>query len=402
MPFIPLPTIPTDVAYLLVVVGLFIVPPIFARLRIPGALACLGVGALLGLGFGVFHDDAGISLLATFGIVALFLFAGLEVDLAALRGSLGILLQHLAIQVALMAAAGWVVGTVYGLEWRGMALAGLAIATPSTGFILDSLPRFGLDDEERRWVTLTAIATEILALGVLFVVVQSSSAVRLGSASAALAAMVLLLPPVFRFFVDRIQPLAPRSEFGFLVVAAMTCAFITLRLGVYYLVGAFVVGLTAVRLRKELPSLLTPTVLEGIELFAKFFVPFYFLKAGLHLTRDDFTLASVGTGLILVAVAVPVRVAVVALHRRWALGEAAHSARRIGLALTPTLVFTIVIADILLARYGAPRELHGALVTFTLLNTLLPGLVLRGATPSFESPEVSGSPDAYSAATPMH
>ncbi len=383
-----LASLPAEVVYLLVVTGLFIVPRMLERFRIPGALACVGLGAALGLGFGLFQHDAVLTLLSTFGIVALFLFAGLEVELSSLRASLVVLGQHLVIQCALIAIAAWAVGTVFDLGWRASALAGLAIVTPSTGFILDSLGGFGLSAEQRRWVTSTAIATEILALGVLFVVVQSSSALRLGGASLALVAMILLLPPAFRFFAERIQPLAPRSEFGFLVIAAMLCAFVTLRLGVYYLVGAFVVGVTAVRLRRELPQLLTPQVIEGIELFAKFFVPFYFFKAGLHLTREDFTLAAVGTGILFVAIAVPVRVAVVAAHRRWSLGEQGESGLKIGMALTPTLVFTMVLADILVERYGAPRELHGALITFTLLNTLLPGFVLRAPAPVFEAPLV--------------
>lgn len=387
--FAALPSIPPDIGYLLVVAGLFIVPRILERYRIPGALTCLGLGAILGMGFGLLDHDLVVKMLATFGIVALFLFAGLEVELDALRESVQVLLQHLVIQVALVGVAGWLVGGFFDLGWRARVLTGLAIVTPSAGFILDSLARFGLTAEQRRWVTLTAIATEILALSVLFVVVQSSSMQRLAGASAALVAMILLLPPAFRFFAERVQPVAPRSEFGFLVIAAMVCAFITLRLGVYYLVGAFVVGVTAVRLRKELPQLLPHEVLEAIELFAKFFVPFYFFRAGLQLTREDFTATAVGAGIMLVAIAVPVRVAVVALHRRWSLGEAQESGLRIGMALTPTLVFTIVLADILLERYQAPRELHGMLVTFTLLNTMLPGFVLRTPAPAFEAPEVA-------------
>lgn len=67
--------------------------------------------------------------------------------------------------------------------------------------------------------------------------------------------MVVLLPPVFRAFAIVIAPFAPKTEFTFLVLVALLCALITRELGVYYLVGAFVVGLTAVRLRKELPAL---------------------------------------------------------------------------------------------------------------------------------------------------
>ena len=66
----------SEVHYLLVVVGLFIIPRALQRLRIPSAVTCVAIGAVLGMGFHLFHGDAAIPLLATLGIVALFLFAG--------------------------------------------------------------------------------------------------------------------------------------------------------------------------------------------------------------------------------------------------------------------------------------------------------------------------------------
>ena len=56
--------------------------------------------------------------------------------------------------------------------------------------------------------------------------------------------------------------------------------------------------------------------------------------------------------------------------------------------MVPTLVFTIVLAGILEERFGLPRELFGALMVFTILNTLLPGFVLRTPPPEFDKPQV--------------
>jgi Kef-type K+ transport system membrane component KefB len=381
-----------EVLYGLLVMGLFIVPRILQRLRLPAAITAVGLGALAGIEFGLFQHDDTVQLFSTLGIVALFLFAGLEVDFEELRSGLGVLAQHVAIQVTLLAVGTALCAAVFGLDTRAATLFALALVTPSTGFILDSLPSFGLGPTGEFWVKSKAIATELVALAILFVVVQSTSMRGLGISALALGAMVLVLPLVYRIFARTIAPYAPRTEFTFLILVALVCAFITRRLGVYYLVGAFVVGLTAVRLRNELPALSSEKLLGGVELFASFFIPFYFFKAGVSLERGFFTPWSVGMGLLLVGLIVPIKVATVALHRRLALGEEWASGIRVGLSIVPTLVFTLVIASILRERFALADELFGALVVYTLANTLLPGLVLRTPPPAFETPTL---PEAH-------
>lgn len=53
--------------------------------------------------------------------------------------------------------------------------------------------------------------------------------------------------------------------------------------------------------------------------------------------------------------------------------------------MLPTLVFTLVIADILRERFGLPPALFGALIVYTLSNTLIPSLVLRLPPQGFET-----------------
>ncbi len=64
----------------------------------------------------------------------------------------------------------------------------------------------------------------------------------------------------------------------------------------------------------------------------------------------------------------------------------------VGASSIPTLVFTIVIAGILQERFALAPELFGALIIFTLVNTLVPGFVLRMPTPAYEAPEIPRSP----------
>lgn len=382
-------TLSPEARYLLLVVGLFVLPRVLQRFRLPSAISCVGLGALMGMGFHLFDGDPTVGVMATFGIVALFLFAGLEVVPDDLVKGARVLAWHLLLQSALIAGGAWFAARLFGLAWRPALLFSLAVLTPSTGFILDSLASYGLTAPQRFWVTTKAVASELVALAVLFVTVQSGSAQGLALSAVAMFALIAVLPTVFRAFLARILPHAPRSEFAFLLIVALVCAYATRRLGVYYLVGAFVVGVTAVRLRRQLPALGSERVLIAVELFASFFIPMYFFKAGLHLHREYFTLEALGLGVLLVAAVVPTRVAVVAVMRRLTLGEPSHEGARVGLSLVPTLVFTIVLADIMQQRYQLPDRLYGALLIFTLTNTTLPRLVLRSPPPEFDTPELA-------------
>lgn len=356
---------------------IFIVPRVLQRFGLPTAVTSVGLGALAGLGLGLFHDDHTVELLATLGIVSLFLFAGLEVNPRELRLEFAVLSQHIGVQLALFVGVAFLVQPLFGLGFRPAALVSLALVTPSTGFILDSLASLGVTSRERFWIKSKAIATEIVALLVLFVTLQSSSLEELALSVVVLAALVAGLPLVFRAFARVVVPYAPKSEFAFLLMIAILCAFTTRKLGVYYLVGAFVVGLTAQRFRERLPAITSEQMLHAVEMFASFFVPFYFFRAGLHLQREDFGWGALGLGGVFLVAMVILRVASVALHRRIALGEPVRTGLRIGVSMLPTLVFTLVLADILRERFGISAALFGGLIVYTLANTLIPSLSLR-------------------------
>ncbi|MEO8139496.1 MAG: cation:proton antiporter, partial [Gemmatimonadota bacterium] len=381
---------------------LFVIPRFLQRYRPPGAVTSLALGTAA-TALGLFQHDETIGLLATFGIVGLFLFAGLDVEVDELRPNARVLLQHLAIWVVTLAVLSVVVVYLFSLTPRDAALVSLALITPSTGFILDSLALFGLSSDEQRWTKSKAIASELLALLVMFLALQSTSARQLGLSVLALAALMVVLPPLFRWFAFRIVPFAPRSEFAFLLMVAVVCASATRRLGVYYLVGAFVVGIAARQFRERLPAMSSERMLHAVEAFASFFVPFYFFKAGQGVNADELDLMALLTGLALLVVCVALRLGETALHRWLVLRERPRTSLRIGVALLPTLVFTLVMADILRTRPAVPPWLIGALVLYTTFITLLPGLVLRVPAIDYESPRLdplAAMPSDASAADP--
>ncbi len=378
--------IPKELGFIGLLFALFLLPKALQRYRIPGAVTSLLMG-IAATQLGWFPHDPTIALLSTLGIVALFLFAGLEIDGRELRRDASPLAFHAAIWTALALVTTLAAVMVLGLSLRTAALLSLALVTPSTGFILSSLRSFGLAEAEQRAVRTYAIGSELIALGALFFVLQSTSAEHLLLAIAAMIGVVILIPVAFRLFATLVAPYAPRSEFAFLLMVAVVCAYATRLLGVYYLVGAFLVGVAAQRFRSNHPAMSSEKMVDALESFGSVFIPFYFFHAGMGIDSDKMSLNAVGIGLLLVVILVPVRVALIAIHRRIALGEKFVVSRRVGSAMVPTLVFTLVIVEILNGRGGLSSEIAGALVLYTILNTTLPGFVLRAQPADFEDVE---------------
>ncbi len=378
-----------ELYYILLLFALFIVPRVLQRFRLPSAITCVGLGALAGLGLGLFHLDGTVQLLSTLGIVALFLFAGLDVDFVELYRHRGVVAQHLGVMILSVAGVTVISQFLFNIGTRPAMLVALALLTPSTGFILDSLNTLGLSEREKFWIRTKAIATEIVALLVLFFVLQTTTVPQFAKSIGIMAALIILLPLLFKMFADWILPYAPRTEFTFMVIVAVAAAFITLRLGVYYLVGAFIVGLVAHRFQHKLPALASDQTMHALELFAAFFIPFYFFSAGLHLQREDFSQLALLTGGAFVAVMVPLRLLSVALHRRAVMGESLRTGMRIGASMLPTLVFTLVIAGILRDRFEVPGYLFGGLIVYTLANTLIPGFALGISPTNFMEPKIA-------------
>lgn len=368
-----------DVIYLLLIFALLVIPRAVQRFSVPAPLTCLvfGIGAVLWLGDGA--HDAVVNLLAILGISSLFLFAGLEVDLAQLRKGLWPLLLHLLIRSATLVGVAWLAWHYASLSWQAAGLLALALLTPSTGFIMDSLAQLGLAEEERFWVTSKAIAGELLALVAMFVVMQANDPVQLGLSSLVLAAMLVGLPLLFIGLGRWVAPHAPGSEFSLLVMVGMLAAYITYWLGVYYLVGAFIAGLVARLLQRRMPLLASHDNLHALRLFSSFFVPFYFFNSGTHVPGDALSLEALGLGVLITLVVLPLRLAVIVLQRRVVFGESLRSSLRVALALSPTLIFTLVLAGIMREHFAVPPVLYGALLFYAAVTTLLPSLVFRNA-----------------------
>lgn len=367
--------ITSQLVYLAVIFVLLVIPRALQRYRIPAPLTCFALGIASGLVVSEASHDPTLGLLAALGISSLFLFAGLEVNMSDLRKGLWPLLSHLLIRSLILYGCVWAGMTFMGFTWQVSGLLALAILTPSTGFILDSLARLGLDTQERFWVTSKAIAGELLALVLLFVILKADSYASLAISSGILLLLGFGLPLLLILLGRVVIPHAPGSEFSLLVMVGLIAAYVTKQLGVYYLVGAFLTGIAARQLRDRMPTLASDDNLHAVKLFASFFVPFYFFYSGMKVPEGALQWQSLWIGLVITAAVLPLRVGSITMQRILLHGDPARTAFRVAVALTPTLIFTLVLATILHERFAISDSLFGGLLVYAAFSTILPSFV---------------------------
>jgi Kef-type K+ transport system membrane component KefB len=180
-------------------------------------------------------------------------------------------------------------------------------------------------------------------------------------------------------------------------MVGLICSVITKALGVYYLVGAFVAGLVAGSLRERMASLASKENLHAIRLFASFFIPFYFFHGGLGVPAGALVLQSLLYGFAMAVIALPLRMLSVWLQARFLVGREFKGSFRVAVALTPTLIFTLVIAGILREKFALSDSLFGGLLVYAAISTILPSLVLPGFV---ESAPITGHKTAERLLTP--
>ena len=370
-----------DVQYFILLAALLLVPKMLLRFGIPTALTAMAFGALTAHFLVWFQGDQTLYLLSTLGITSLFLFAGLEVDVDELKRDANVLLKNLYTSLTVIFLSAWGLNVALGLPFRAALVLSLGLTTPSTGFILNSLKGFHFTPNQEYWIRSAAIAKEIVALGLLFFTLQSESVSEFSISLAVILAMIFLLPVVFRFFLKRIAPFAPDSEVAFLILIALLCGVITRNLGTYYLVGAFLVGVTAARFTHFISQKKTKKLLYAVGMFFSFFVPFYFFKAGLSITQSMFTLEGVFYGLAFLLIFLPVRYLSVVASIKLFLPNSWEDRNEISVSLLPTLIFGLVIASILREQFSIPSSVISGLVLYTVVASVIPSLVMRKAPP---------------------
>lgn len=370
------------VRFLLLLTFLFFFPRlIHSAYKIPAPITELFIGiavALIAPSF--FTGSEMVAVLSTIGIITLFVFAGLEADVTFLEQKKRVFIENILIQLALFAFMGFIINKLFGYSMQVSLLISIAIITPSASFILATIHDLHIND--KRWIEAKALSTEIIGIVLMAILIGVSDAIHLAITVAVLISLVALLPKVLEFLYKHIFSKLVKTEFPFILVIAIVSAFITELIGLHFLVGAFIAGLVTKRfvqdLRRTLSQRRTNEIIQGIGFFAATFTPFYFFSIGLLLTRKAFSIAIVAAAFLLFIVVSALRLGLVYAYRRRRIHrEQAHVSLRISMMLLPTLVFTVVIAEILLDTFFIPYAVFAVLVIYGILTSMAPLLLAK-------------------------
>lgn len=366
-----------ELGYVFLIVLLFVGPRLLLRFGIPMALTAFAIGVGVSYGFNFYYEDNVIPLFSTLGIISLFLFAGVEVNLDSIKKALRPISIHVGVRVLVVTGIALAVSSIYGLSSAVALILALALATPSTGFILDSIETSKVSDNQKYWIKLKAISAELVALGALLILSQMESLTSLATSLAVIGLLILVLPIIIKKLAATLERLAPGSEFGFILMLAIISGLITKKLGAYYLVGAFLVGIVAGQYKRQLPNANADQMLLALRSFSTFFIPFYFFNSGLKIAHEAFSINALLVAFVLFIISGPIKIVSIIIHRRVSMKEPWKDSLAIAVSLMPNLVFGLVLADILKTKMDLPIEIFGGLIIYTLFITLLAPLVIK-------------------------
>ncbi|MBD2432894.1 MULTISPECIES: cation:proton antiporter [Fischerella] len=287
------------IAFTILLLIIFTVPPIFERLRLPGLVGLLIAGVILGEnGLKLLNSESEtIKLLSEIGKVYLMFVAGLEIDLEQFRKTRNRSIGFGTLTFLVPLFAGIAVGRLFNFSWNTSVLIGSLLAS-HTLLAYPIVSRLGVVTNEAVTVTIGAtIFTDTGALLVLAVCVGIH-----GGEFTALSLITLLVglaiySAVVLFGFDwagkeffRRSGDEQGNQFLFILLALFIASVGAQVIGVEKIVGAFLAGLAVNDVLGRSP------VKEKVEFIGSvLFIPCFFVDMGLLIDIPAFikTLSSV-------------------------------------------------------------------------------------------------------------
>ena len=286
---LPVPQLPVTDPVLIVAItmGILLVGPLlFERLKIPGLVGLIALGAVAGPSVtGLLERDTTFILLGTLGLLYLMFMAGVTLDLAEFNRQRNTAVLFGMLSFALpMALALTLAPSLLGYGLPAAALLG-SIVGSHTLLALPLAGRLGISKNRAVVVATGAtLVTDLLSLLVLAVVQGVSS----GEADTAFwvtfllkdlvwaAAVLWLLPKVARAFFRRVRR-EDDAAFAFLLAAVFFSAWTASLAGLAPIIGAFLAGIALNQLIPKQSPLMTRLRFVGDAIL----IPFFLVSVGL-------------------------------------------------------------------------------------------------------------------------
>lgn len=271
---------------------IFLVPPIFEKLKLPGLVGLLVAGVVFGSsGLGFLNSKSEtMTLLADIGKIYLMFVAGLEIDLEQFRRTRNRSLGFGFATFAIPLIAGILVGRVFGFGWNTAVLIGSLLAS-HTLLAYPIVKRLGVVNDEAVTVTIGAtIFTDIGALLVLAICLGVNQGDFTPLDLGILLGSLTIYTLVVLFGLDRLGKSFFRrskndqgNQFLFILLALFLASAGAEAIGVEKIVGAFLTGLAVNDVIGDGP------VKEKVEFVGSvLFIPIFFVDMGLLLDLKAF------------------------------------------------------------------------------------------------------------------
>ncbi len=263
-------------------------------LTVPGAVLEVIAGIVIGPSvLGWVHIDVAITVLADLGLGMLLFLAGLEIDVAGLRGPLGRLAGvGFAVSVVLGIGCGFAL-TGAGLGGRPLFLAVVLMST-SAGLLLPLLKDAGEEATRFGQLVMSAAAlaevATIVLLSLLFSAASRTTASRLASLAiflCLLGALAVALGRVRRLdavdrLLDRLGDRSAQLRVRATLTLALAFGVLAYKFGFASILGAFAAGLLvrAIELTGRTPHPQFEIKLQGIGF--GFLIPIFFIATGIN------------------------------------------------------------------------------------------------------------------------
>lgn len=368
------------VKFFIILALLFFVPKVVnSKTKIPDALTEVVIGIILGIAIpSYFFIDDMIKILATIGIVTLFVFSGMDVDTKFIVKNNKFFIEHILLHIIVICFVGFLIQYYLQLSFQIAFLISLALTTPSASFILSSIKT--IDKEDKQWIESKALAGEITGLILMVILLSLSDITKLFLSLVTLVLLITLLPLILELLYKKMFSKIIGSEFAFIFVVAMISAFITEFVGIHFLVGAFIAGFVSKRfisdivkdgLYENFSEHHGQQLIIGFGFFALVFAPFYFFSVGLNIKGSMFAIDILIVAILLCIVIVLLRIGVMSLHRIIRIKEKLSTAMYINALCIPTLVFTFVITEILVVQFQISNDIYSVLMLYGIFTTVI-------------------------------
>jgi Kef-type K+ transport system membrane component KefB len=355
-----------------------VVGELFEHVRLPAVVGELLAGMVVGphvLGW-IDGDGPALAAFAELGVIILLFRAGLETSIRDLR-HVGLAAFAVALLGDVLAfAAGFGVMLAFGFGTEISLLGAAALVATSVGIAARVLTDRGITDTPVGRVTLAAaVIDDIISIVAVTVIVGlvdgQGSAVEIATAIlevlAFLAIVVFAGPRLTRGLFRILHwPGIPESPFLAAVLLTLGLAAVSEIVGLAAVIGAFLAGLIVELRREEVAAQVAPV--------ADLLVPFFFAVAGSRLdpaALTDPSILALAGSLLLAAI-----VTKVAGGMAGARGLGRRDALAVGVGMVPRGEVTLIVAGLGVGLGLFSPGLYAALVSLTIVTSLLSALLL--------------------------